>query len=122
VLEFLVQELDLVPVAWLSEVQVGDRCLDRVRAAPVKGEHAFEELVTCRDLALVPQRAILVIEQNQLAAAKTQGGARVVDEHKRQQAVRFGFVWYQFDQGSTQADPSDERSTRPPPQPSLKIR
>jgi hypothetical protein len=46
----------------------------------------------------------------------------VVDEHESEQGVRFGFVGHELDEGTAEADRPADRSTRPPPQPSLKIR
>jgi hypothetical protein len=50
----LVEEPDLVPVAWLLEVEIGDRRLDGVGAVTAKGNRAFQPAATFVDLALVP--------------------------------------------------------------------
>ena len=70
----------------------------------MEGERAFEQLPAFVDLVLVPERAVLVVEQDELAAAEAGGAARVVDEHEREQGVRFGFVGHQLDQGAAEAD------------------
>jgi hypothetical protein len=66
VLEPLVEERDLLPVAWMLEVEDGDRCLDDVGPAPVEGERALELLPAFVDLVLVPERAVLVVEKDEL--------------------------------------------------------
>ena len=46
-LEPLVEERDLLPVAWLAEVEIGDCCLEKIRPThpgPVEGERVLEQL------------------------------------------------------------------------------
>jgi hypothetical protein len=85
-------------------MKVRDRRLDEVRPGPVKSERAFEQMPPVVDLVVVPQPAVLIVEEDELAVAEAGGAACVVDEHERKQAVRFGFVGHELNQEASEAD------------------
>ena len=85
-------------------------------------DRALEQLAAFVDLVLVPQRPVLVVEQDELAVPEAGGAARVVDQHEREQGVRFGLVGHELASDRPRRIASRDRSTRPSPQPSLKIR
>ena len=67
--EPLVERGDLLPVARLVQVQVGDGRLDGVRPGVAARQRPLQELSALADLLLVPQRTILVVEQHDLTVA-----------------------------------------------------
>jgi hypothetical protein len=48
--------------------------------------------------------AVLVVEQDELAALEASGAAGVVDEHEGEQGVRFGYAGHQLDQAAAEGD------------------
>ena len=94
-LEALIQQRDLLPVSRLPQVKLGNRGLDGVGPASVQRERALQLSPTFLDLLPVPQRPVLIIEQDELAIAKAGGATRVVDEHQAKQRVRLGFVGHE---------------------------
>ena len=106
----------------MLEVEVGDRCLDDVRPALVQRKRTFELLAALVDLVLIPESAVLIVEQDELAAQEPGRAARVVDSMSASRACASASSGI----SSTTERPSRiayaDRSTRPPPQPSLKIR
>src|SRR4029077_11385195 len=71
---------DLGPVGRLGEVQGGDRRLQRVVAPAAKGEAAVERRPSLGDAVGVPERAVLVAEQDQGAIGEAGVAAGVVEE------------------------------------------
>ena len=55
------------------------------------------------DLRGVPQRAVLVGEQHEIAVTEARGAAGVVQQHHRQQGVHLGLVGHQL--GERPAEP-----------------
>ena len=96
--ELAVEHGDVGPVARLVGVQGRDRRLHHVRAAPAEGEGAVERRPAVGDLLRVPERAILIGEQHQVAVAKPRLAAGVVQQHHRQQTVRLRLVGHQLDE------------------------
>ena len=94
--ELAVERGDLGPVARLVGVQGRDRRLHDVGAAAAQGEGPVEHRPPLGDLAGVPERAVLVGEQHQLAVAEARLAAGVVQQHHRQQAVHLGLVGHQL--------------------------
>ena len=66
----VVERGDLLPVAGLLEVQVGDGRLDGVRPGAPAGQRSLQQAPALADLLLVPQRAVLLVEQDDLAVAQ----------------------------------------------------
>src|SRR5438477_458785 len=61
--------------------------------SPPRGQGALHEPYSLRDLISIPQRAVLIIEQNQLARRRgARGASRIVQQHQRQQSKR---LWLQ---------------------------
>ncbi len=82
----------------------GDGCLDRVRSGRPPRQRAADETGTFRDLFPVPQAAILLVEQDHVAGRRGPGRApRVLEQHQRQEAQRFG-LWQQIDEQPSQPD------------------
>src|SRR6266540_682204 len=96
-------------------VQRRNRALNRVRPdgpfgsasiaqARPQGKRPFHEPYSLRDLIAVPQRAILIVEQDQVAGRGGAGGAAgFVQQHQREQAKRLR-LRQQLDQQPTQPD------------------
>ncbi len=102
--ELAVEGGDLRPVARLVGVQRGDRRLHDVGPAAAQRERAVEHRPARGDLAGVPQRAVLVGEQHELAVAEARRAAGVVQQHQRQQAVHLGLVGHQLGQRAAEPD------------------
>ena len=99
-LEPLVEERDLLPVVRVLDVEIRDRCLEDVGPSSVESERACEQVPALVDPFPVPEGAVLVVEQDELAVTEAGGAARVVDEHEREQGVRIGLVRHQLDHGA----------------------
>ena len=91
-----VERLDLRPVRLLLEVQRRDRGLQLVRARPPTSHCAIEHPATLLDPSAVPQRAVLVLEEHERAVCVDPSlPPRVVQQHQREQPVRFRLVRHQ---------------------------
>jgi hypothetical protein len=60
--EAAVEECDLAPVRLLLRVEGGDRSLQLLRPRHPQHERALERQAALRDLVVVPQRAVLILE------------------------------------------------------------
>ncbi len=85
-------------------MQRGDRRLDRVLAATAEREGTVQRRPSLLDLALVPERAVLLGQQHHGAVGEAGLAAAVVQLHQRQQGVDLGLVGHQFDQRPPQPD------------------
>ena len=91
--QHFIESRDLRPVGIAiirrPRMQRGDRGLHRVgfrRARQLQG--VFHQLQAFGDLPMVPQRAILLFQQHDVAAGGlAPGAARVVQQHQRQQSL-----------------------------------
>ena len=113
--ELAVQRGDLRPVARLVGVQRRDRRLHDVGPRPRSASARSSARAARGDLRRVPQRAVLVGEQHDLAVAQARLAARVVQQHQRQQAVHLGLVGHQLgERAPERAAPRPASSPRPP--------
>ena len=85
-------------------VQRSDRGLQDVRAAAVEGDRAVDQPAAVSELIVVPQRAVLILEQDELAVDEPGVAARVVDDHQREQAMDLGLVGHQLAEQPAEAD------------------
>jgi hypothetical protein len=85
-------------------VQRSDRGLDDVRASPTQRKCPVEQRTPSGDLRLIPARAILVGEQDELALVEAGLPPGVVEEHQREQALHLGLVGHQADERAAEAD------------------
>ena len=85
-------------------MQRGDPGLERIRSAPVQCLGATQRGTSGLDLRPVPERAILVGQQHDLAVAPACIPSRVVQQHQRQQAVHLRLVRHQLGQRDAQPD------------------
>ena len=82
-----------------------DRRLDLVRTRPAGRDGPVDEGAPLLDGRLVPARAVLVLEQHEVAALADAGIAPgVMEQHQRQQPGRLGLVGEQRDHDPCQAD------------------
>ena len=103
--ELAVQRGDLRPVELrLLGLQRRDRGLEHVRAAAAQRQRPLEQRAPLVDLRGVPQRAVLILEQDELAAGNRALAARVVQQHQREQPEHLGLVGHQRRQHPAQAD------------------
>ncbi len=86
------------------EVQRGDRCLQQIGPVAAQRERTIERRAPGRDLRAVPQRAVLIGEQHDLAVAHARGAARVVQQHQREQTEHLGLVGHQLGERGAEAD------------------
>ena len=91
--EDVVEAGDLPPVGPVRRRRLGvdrrDRRLQRVRPEAPRRQRALDQRRSLGDLRAVPQRAILLVQQDDLAVrGRAPGAARLVQEHQRQQAHR----------------------------------
>jgi hypothetical protein len=92
-------------------VQRSDRSLDHVRAGAAQRQRAIEARAPFGDLRRVPQRAILLGQQNQLAVVRARRAARVVQQHHRQQPMHLRLVRHQLGERLREPDRlGDERA------------
>ncbi len=102
--EALVELRDAIPRPRLLGVQRGDRGLQQIRALAVQRDAAVELAPSALDQRAIPQRAVLVVQQHQLAVAKASWSARQQQRHHRQQTVHLGLVWHQFAERATKSN------------------
>ena len=93
--QHVVEADDLRPVGRGGGRRLGvhrrDRRLNRVRADPPRRQRPLHEPRALRDLIPVPQRAVLIVEQDQLARRRRARRApRFVQQHQRQQPSASG--------------------------------
>ena len=103
-----VERGELGPVLWLVDVQRRDRCLEHVAVAPAERQSAIDGGPSLLDLVVVPERAILVAEEDHRVVRESRVAPRVVDEHQREQPVHLGLVGHQL--GERAAEPDRLRS------------
>ena len=97
----------------VRDVLGGDRRLQPVAA----GRRRRGERAALLDLAGVPQRAVLVGEQDEPPlGVDARVAARVVEQHQRQQAARLGPAGHQLDAAGGRAG-SPRRTARAAPAP-----
>ena len=70
----------------------------------MQGQCPIEDGTAVGYLRSVPKRAILIVEQDEVAIAKARFAAGVVQKHQREQALRLGLVGHQLDQRASEAD------------------
>ena len=95
---------DLRPVDGLGQVQRGDRRLQDVRPLSAQRDGAVERAAARDDLRVIPERAILILQQHELVALQACRATRVVQQRQRQQAVRLGLVGHQRRQRQREPD------------------
>jgi hypothetical protein len=88
----------------LVGVERGDRRLHDVRPAAAQRERTMQQLAPFGDLLRVPQRAVLLVEQHELAVAQARVAPCVVQEHQREQCLRLGLVRHQRREGASEPD------------------
>ena len=89
----------------LLAVERRDRRLELVRAGRRSGERAVERAAALLDLVRVPEAAVLLVEQHELAGRRDpRVAARVLQEQQRVQAVRLGLVRHQRREHSGEPD------------------
>ena len=82
----------------------GNRRLQRVRAEPARRQRAFHQSGPFGNQIALPERAVLVAQQDELAGRRrTRGAARFVQQHQRQQAHHLG-LGQELAQQPSQAD------------------
>src|SRR3954468_21675934 len=90
--QHLIEAGDLRPVGLGGAGRLGverrDRRLDRIRTRPCR-ERSPHQTHAFGDLIAVPQRAILIFQQDQIAVpCRARRTARIVEQHQREQANR----------------------------------
>ena len=94
-------------------MQAGDRGLHLVGARPSASKHRFDQGRSLGDRRAVPQRAVLVGQQDDLTVgigACSPSGVR--GQRQRQQSDAFRLVWHQFDQHPASRMASSAKSRR----------
>ncbi len=85
-----------------------NRSLQRVAAEAAGVQRYLQQCHTFRDLLAVPERAVLVLQQNQLSGGRRSCGAtRFVQQHQGKQPndFRFNFLlWLEFGQQPAQSN------------------
>ena len=104
----VVQRDDLAPVCsgsvGFASVHGCDSRLDRIGADPASRQRPLDQRQTLADLRPVPERTVLVVEQDQLPGRRrARRAARVVKQHQREKSQRFR-LRQQFDEKPSQAD------------------
>ena len=70
----------------------GDGRLQSIRTDAAGRQRLLHQAAAFRDLRVVPERSILVVEQHQFAVrGHARGAAGVVQQHQREQPVCFRF-------------------------------
>jgi hypothetical protein len=91
--EHVVERHDLWPIGGVRRLRLGvhrgDGGLDRVRTEPARGERGFDERHPLGDAVAVPQRAILVFEEHDVAGGRSaRGAARILQQQEREEPDR----------------------------------
>ncbi|MHC2316297.1 hypothetical protein ACVIHC_003343 [Bradyrhizobium diazoefficiens] len=116
--QHLVEPADLRPVGRLkarrARMQRGDRGLHRIGLRPAGyAQCVVHETQTRLDLRAIPERAVLLFQQHDVAdRRRASGAARVVQQHQGQQALDPGPVRHQPVEQTTEPDGFD-REIRP---------
>src|SRR5262249_47697658 len=106
--EASVEERDLLPVGLRLEVERRDRCLELVRAGQAEYERAVEGVAALLGLVHVPEVAILVLEQHELARGRdARVAARVLQEEEGMEAVRLRLVGHERREDGSETDRFD---------------
>ena len=101
--ELAVQGRDLRPVRRVVDVEGRDRRLEDVRPPAAERERAVEARPALCDPRRVPERAVLVGEQDDRAVREPRVAPGVVQEHQGQQRMDFWLVGHQ--RGERAAEP-----------------
>ena len=102
--ELAVQGRDLRPILGLFNVQGRQRGLQHVRTPAAERQRAIERGPTLRDLVEVPERSILIPEEDHGAVGEPRVAPGVVHQHQGQQAVHLGLVGHELSQGAAEPD------------------
>ena len=100
----VVERDDLGPVGRRVGVDGVDRGLQLVRAGLVAAQQAADERVALRDLGRVPERMVLVGEQDERPVLRARSAAGVGQQQQREQAEHLGLVGHQLGQQAREAD------------------
>jgi hypothetical protein len=85
-------------------VQGCDRRLQHVGIAAAERQRALEHGASLRDLIDVPQRSILVAEEDDRTLGESRFPPGVVQEHERQQSMHLGLVGHQLGECTPEPD------------------
>jgi hypothetical protein len=85
-------------------VRRGDPGLELVRPRRAQGEAALERQPALLDLAAVPERPVLLIEQHELSVPHPRLAPRVLEEQQRVQPVHLRLVGHQRREQRGEAD------------------
>jgi hypothetical protein len=85
-------------------VQRRDRRLQHVGIAAAERQRAIERGPSRRDLVEVPERSILIAEEDDRAVGEARVAPGVVHQHQRQQAVHLGLVGHQLGERAPEPD------------------
>ena len=82
----------------------GDRRLNRVGAEPLRGQCLPHAAQAFRNLLAIPERSILIVEEDDIAVARRACGApRIVQQHQREKPHRLR-LGQQIDEQAAEAD------------------
>src|SRR5689334_22375661 len=100
-----VEEGNLRPVDRLVGVERGDCRLQLVGARDAECKRAVERCAALLDLGVIPERAILILEEHKLAFGGDAGvSPRVLEEQQRVKPVRLGLVGHERREQEREAD------------------
>ena len=103
-LELRVEEGDFTPVGLRLGVKRGDRGLELVGTRPTPGDRLVERRLPGLDLVPIPERPVLLVEQDDRAVGNAGVAARVLQQHERQQAEGLGLVGHQDRERAGESD------------------
>ena len=102
--ELAVEGRELRPVLRLVQMQGRDRRLQDVRPAPAERQSAVEPGSSRGDLLSVPERPVLIGEEDDAAVGEACLAAGVVHQHQRQQPVHLRLVGHQLGERPPEPD------------------
>jgi hypothetical protein len=85
-------------------VQGRDPCLQHVGTATPQRQRTMERCPSLRDLVEVPERSILVAEEDDRPVGEASVAPGVVDQHQGQQPVYLGLVGHQLGERAAEPD------------------
>ena len=86
-------------------MRAGDGCLELVRADPPERGGSFEYAQALVDAVAVPERAVLVLEQDELpVGVDSRPPPRVLEEHEGEETERLGLVRHEDREQLGEAD------------------
>jgi hypothetical protein len=85
-------------------MQRRDRRLDDVRLTAAERERPVEHSPSLLDLVEIPERAILVAEEDDGSVCEPRAAAGIVEEHQRQQSVHLRLVGHQLGERPPEPD------------------